>query len=535
MPSDATGLGEDVDQNDADDQMKKNKAQSKDGVQGVVTSTEEPQAVAEDGQLGALDRTEGGQTEDDTRNESRGSQAFKKLGDALEKWHRQNRQIQEAPEKEANGPSQSAVDMADQEFEHVRNEEAEADTQALGAASDDQAQALDKKAMDSEMQDESRAFPPDERLEEGAHEHDGAMDEENPVQLEADKQEQSNRGPFVPSRNDRNHRSQPTDQPGTKTLEKEEDLDDLDNELSLTHLHSTSDASLRSAEEARRLWSHYENLTRDLSLSLTEQLRLILAPTLATKMRGDFRTGKRLNIKRIIPYIASQYKRDKIWMRRSIPSKRNYQIMLAVDDSKSMDESGSGQLAFETLALISKSLSMLEAGEICVVGFGNDVRVAHEFGNPFTSDVGAKIFQHFTFQQTKTNVRKLVADSITLFREARRKNINAHTDLWQLELIISDGVCEDHATIRRLVRQAQEERIVIVFVIVDALLKEESIVDMSQALFEPDAAGETKLKIKRYLDGFPFAYYLVVGDVRDLPGVLAQALRQWFEEVVESG
>jgi hypothetical protein len=36
-------------------------------------------------------------------------------------------------------------------------------------------------------------------------------------------------------------------------------------------------------------------------------------------------------IKRIIPYIASQYKRDKIWMRRSIPSKRNYQIMLAVE------------------------------------------------------------------------------------------------------------------------------------------------------------------------------------------------------------
>jgi midasin len=36
------------------------------------------------------------------------------------------------------------------------------------------------------------------------------------------------------------------------------------------------------------------------------------------------------------------------------------------------------------------------------------------------------------------------------------------------------------------------------------------------------------------LDSFPFGYYLVVRDVRELPGVLAGALRQWFAEVVET-
>ena len=346
------------------------------------------------------------------------------------------------------------------------------------------------------------------------------------------QQEQSRPGAFIANSRDRN---QTSEQPTSSGAQSEEGTDDLDNDLSTTHLVCTNELSPHSALEARRLWSHYDSLTHDLALSLTEQLRLILAPTLATKMRGDFRTGKRLNIKRIIPYIASQYKRDKIWMRRSIPSKRNYQIMLAVDDSKSMGESGSGQLAFETLALVAKSLSMLEVGEICIVGFGNAVVVAHDFDKPFSSEAGVQILQHFNFQHTKTNVRKLVADSITLFREARRKSFNASTDLWQLEIIISDGLCEDHDTIRRLVRQAQEERIMIVFVIVDALLKGESIMDMSQAVFQPDATGETKLKIQRYLDGFPFPYYIVLGNVRELPGVLAQALRQWFAEVVESG
>ena len=74
----------------------------------------------------------------------------------------------------------------------------------------------------------------------------------------------------------------------------------------------------------------------------------------------------------------------------------------------------------------------------------------------------------------------------------------------------------------------------IVFVIVNAI-KGESIVDMTQATFEPDESGDTKLKIKRYLDGFPFGYYLIVGDVKELPGVFATAIRQWFAEVVESG
>lgn len=529
-PSDSICHRQDMNQTDDKDPLSENRTQGKDSAHS--TSVDEPQTRPEDGRLGGLVAAEGGHTDEDP-NESRGSQAFKKLGDALEKWHRQIRQIQEAPESKASASRKPDVDMASHIFEHLHDEETEADTQALGAASVEEARALDRKAMDSEMRDEVLAFPPDEADEQVAKKHDDFVNEEDPTLAQADQQqEHAKMGAFVATGSDA---SQLADQPDAMFFEKEKDIADLDSDLSATHLQPDPGASVRSAEEARRLWSHYENLTRELSLGLTEQLRLILAPTLATKLRGDFRTGKRLNIKRIIPYIASQYKRDKIWMRRAIPSKRNYQIMLAVDDSKSMHESGSGQLAFETLALVSKSLSMLEVGEICVLGFGNEVNVAHGFDKPFTSDVGSQILQHFGFQQTKTDVRKLVADSITLFREARRRSFNTGTELWQLELIISDGVCEDHETIRRLVRQAQDEQIMLVFIIVDALLDKKSILDMSQAVFEPDAAGETKLKIKRYLDAFPFAYYLVVGDVRELPGVLAQALRQWFAEVVESG
>ena len=529
-PSDVPGLGEEVEQQGNEDQPSKSQAQASRGTKGSGPDQQNPEVVTEDGRDDpTLDKSHTGQTRDEIPNDNSSSQAFKKLGDALERWHRRQRQIQDASEQQPEGQTRTTdVDMADGDFEHLQDEGAKADTQALGAATNEQARALDEDAMDLETYDEHPELPTNAIEEPDVNPQDQVTEDTDTTLNGEDQGEQSRFGTFIADNPDRSRRP---DQVNIASAPDEKDMDEMDDDLFATHIDSIHEQSSRSVEEARRLWLHYAGMTRDLSMSLTEQLRLILAPTLATKMRGDFRTGKRLNMKRIIPYIASQYKRDKIWMRRSIPSKRNYQIMLAVDDSKSMGESGSGQLAFETLALVANSLTMLEAGEISIIGFGNEVNVAHDFGRPFTTEAGAQILQHFTFQQTGTNVRKLVAQSIVLFREAKSKTFNAGTDLWQLELIISDGLCEDHDTIRRLVRQAQEERIMIVFVIIDALVKGQSITNMSQAMFDSDGG----VRIKRYLDGFPFPYYLVVGDVRELPGVLAQALRQWFSEVVESG
>ena len=68
-------------------------------------------------------------------------------------------------------------------------------------------------------------------------------------------------------------------------------------------------------------------------------------------------TGKRINMKKVIAYIASHFRKDKIWMRRSRPDKRRYQVVLAVDDSRSMAENGCGGVALESLSLICKAMS----------------------------------------------------------------------------------------------------------------------------------------------------------------------------------
>ena len=69
---------------------------------------------------------------------------------------------------------------------------------------------------------------------------------------------------------------------------------------------------------------------------LCEELKSILEQKKVSDLKGDYRTGKRLNMKRVISYIASNYRKDKIWLRRTDPSQQNYRIFIGVDDSSSM-------------------------------------------------------------------------------------------------------------------------------------------------------------------------------------------------------
>lgn len=517
-------------------------------------ATMEQAEERDSGNASSAQRESGGETSENRQQQDEGTQGkmedsnepadrevVRKLGDILEKWHRQHRQVKDTASRRPDKQDEREdEDVTGTDFEHLPDDDAQADTQALGATTQDQAQALDDSmAMPSAPSEEEEARGLNEpSLPENDEEdnvdmpvesrHDGGATEED---IEAQQPQPG--AAMIGGRPEPDHKDGASD---VSVVGDEENVAALEDDFSTIQLRTNETSPV--SEKAVSQWLVHEARTHVLSLALTEHLRLILAPTLATKLRGDFRTGKRLNIKRIIPYIASQYKRDKIWMRRSVPSKRAYQVMLAIDDSKSMGENGANELAFDTLALVARSLSMLEVGEVCVVGFGESVHVAHDFGRPLTSDAGVEVLRHFTFQQQRTNVRKLITESLELFKEARMRMSGASSagaDLWQLQLIISDGICEDHDSIRRLLLRAQEDRIMVVFVIVDAINGTQSILDLEKVEFLQASAegGEMKLVRKKYLQTFPFGYYLLVRDVRELPSVLATALRQWFAEVAE--
>ncbi|KAJ1868795.1 AAA ATPase midasin, partial [Coemansia sp. S17] len=305
------------------------------------------------------------------------------------------------------------------------------------------------------------------------------------------------------------------------------DVDQLRDELETRTAEWRANA--QDSEQAMQLWQAYTRLTHDLSLMLTEQLRLILTPTQATQLRGDYRTGKRLNMKRIIPYIASEFRKDKIWLRRTKPARREYQVMVALDNSKSMAQSPQAvELAYETLALVTTALNQLEVGQLSVVSFGESVSLLHPFDRPFDADAGARVLSRLTFADDRTDVVQLMDASLRLYEVAA----TGSADLWRLQLVISDGVCQDHPRLLRQVRAAMEQRIMTVFIVLDrsALAatdtadgvstvdpEKDSIMNTQHVSFVKGPDGKMEMRVERYLDTFPFKFYVVLRNIHGLP------------------
>ncbi|KAF5012617.1 hypothetical protein FDECE_1350 [Fusarium decemcellulare] len=543
-PSDVKSSGQDqnAESMDVDENFQNNAAQQEDGEMGEGAADQDTSA----GNKGSMSRSkeimDRAEQEQEDKTESARSDPFKKLGDALERWHRQQEDIKDAEpsdNNEQNAPQDPKADQGQREFQHLQDDDTAADTQAMGTADDDQVQPIDESmAIDEEKQDPSSRLmdDKDEEAEQDPDKMDTTDSAEAPDanKQDKDKDQDDTRSGVKTRQGNYNRELTPSEQEAQQAEEDEDEVEiqETSTQLSTTHI-SDEERPLRDFGESMHQWTEFQTKTHSLSLALTSQLRLILTPSQSTKLSGGFRTGKRLNIKRIIPYIASSYKRDKIWMRRSIPTKRTYQILLCVDDSKSMGESFSGTLAMESLVMVSRSLTMLEAGQVGVMGFGSDVFTAHGLTEPFASDAGAKVLQKFNFSQDRTDIALLIQRTIDTFRIARQQG-SSGSDLWQLALILSDGLTPSsaHEGIRRLLREAMEERIMIVFIIMDDTDKKkgDSVLELKEAKFVQDG-GESRVVIERYLDTFPFQYYLIVHNLEELPSALAGLLRTWFAEV----
>ncbi|KAI9142687.1 hypothetical protein BKA69DRAFT_1123750 [Paraphysoderma sedebokerense] len=467
----------------------------------------------------------------DDKKRSEDLNPVRSLGDALEMWKRRL-QLEDMSDDSKVEEMDTSDDVNNNSFEHVGEEQSH-DAQTLAPAEDKQLQENFTQQMEEESSTDNEQQPNDGKAED---ETEQMPVTELPI---SDRNLSTNADSKETSDDIRGEKSRPENQfnvgdPSARLssadiedakvpeLLSPEALDSLRNNLQSSVVSWRNEG--KSLESAYQLWNKYQLLTHDLAMELCESLRLILEPTLASKLTGDYRTGKRLNMKKIIPYIASQFRKDKIWLRRTKPSKRSYQIMISVDDSKSMSESSSIQLAYETLSLISQALTQLEIGDIGISSFGESIKILHDFGAPFTSDSGANVISQFTFNQTKTQVKSLIETMISLFNSS--KNLvpgSLGAELWQLHIIISDGIMDDHVALRNLVRVAMEQRILIVFIVMDNKLEEESVLKMTNVTW-----GANGLEMKKYMDTFPFEFFVVLRDVKGLPGVLSDALRQFF-------
>jgi midasin len=196
--------------------------------------------------------------------------------------------------------------------------------------------------------------------------------------------------------------------------------------------------------------------------------------------------------------------------------------------------------AMAALTLLTTALSRLEAGTFAVVAFGGctGTRILHSLNTPWTDAAAQATLGKLRFDADNTLVDTPLLDMVRtvgcmLAEERAGSNRRAaaaaqHTGLSQLLLIVGDGHFHEREAVRRAVLEASrtadgaENGLLVVFIILDT--KAESVMQLQSVSFE-----DGKPVFKRYLDHFPFPYYLVLQDIIHLPQLLADLLRQWLQ------
>ncbi|XP_023122208.2 midasin [Amphiprion ocellaris] len=479
-------------------------------------------------------------------------------GDYNERVNKRLRTVESSKDRTEDNRQSDAQQESDL-YEHIKQGETSYDTQTYDVASADQQKAAGPQqdqdedqndedvAMETENQEEElqaaevQELKP-EQLDSSKASQKGVDSGEMEVQQQGEKEEEEEKWKDRQQLREEDKAERSTESTIhtvaellLETMQKSErDPEEIrrEMELQLEAWHKLAAGTQEEESAAASMWHQYQTLTSALSQQLCEQLRLILEPTQAAKLKGDYRTGKRLNMRKVIPYIASQFRKDKIWLRRTKPSKREYQICLAVDDSSSMVDNHSKQLAFESLSVIINALTLLEVGQVSVCSFGEEVQLLHPFQQQFNDESGARILRLCQFQQKKTRIAQFLETSIKMFLAARQQNPGSmNSETAQLLVIVSDGrglFLEGKERVMAAVRAARSANVFVIFVVLDNPNSRDSILDIKVPIFK--GPGEMP-EIRSYMDEFPFPFYVILRDVNALPETLSDALRQWFELV----
>ncbi|XP_031820381.1 midasin [Sarcophilus harrisii] len=485
------------------------------------------------------------------------------MGDHNEHVHKRLRTVEStSPAEQESAQPQAKVEEADA-FEYVKQGSESYDAQTYDVASQEQQQSAHPPSSEQEENSEGAPMEVEEQEEDlkTIDTQELKPDEVKSGALTTQVGDDETDMEIQPSKSEEDQDVRPDKSPPTK-MENEKQERSRESTIhtasqyltNLTFQHIVRDVGQLRQELERQLeawqnqepghpdeekaaaemWQQYLVLTGPLSQQLCEQLRLILEPTQAAKLKGDYRSGKRLNMRKVIPYIASQFRKDKIWLRRTKPSKRQYQICLAIDDSSSMEDNHTKQLAYESLAVIGNALALLEVGQIAVYSFGETIQLLHPFHEQFNDQSGTRILQHCKFQQKKTKIAQFLESSASMFTAAQQLSQNTSPETAQLLLIVSDGrglFLEGKDRVTAAVQAARSANIFVIFVILDNPNSRDSILDIKVPVFK--GPGELP-EIHSYIEEFPFPFYLILRDVNALPETLGDALRQWFELVTAS-
>lgn len=459
-----------------------------------------------------------------TNNKNLGAQKQQKQKKKKDKNKPDEKRTMGNPEEEDNKKIESTVDVDENnnddiendeeaknenqvDFKHVQDENEKYDKQIRDAATDNQKQKLKNKENTEE--DQEKMDIENEKIEDEEEKQQEKEENDKPkslMQKNLKNQEKLDNAKNIKSEKDliKNEKEIEIDGEKILTHSVEANAESIfvtnterlfiiqkirdETEKKLFELRNTETNEEHVNQDALALWHNYDILTQQYSKELCEQLRLILEPTKCSKLKGDYKTGKRLNMKRVIEYIATEYRKDKIWLRRTKPNDRTYQIMLAIDNSSSMGDNHCVQLAYESIATLINAFNYLQVGQFGLLSFGESVNVLHSLQDPLNSDIGAKIFSQINFKDKKTKVAHMLNCAVDAFDASQSTSDSNSNALSKLLIILSDGrgvFFEGLEYVKNCVQQALQKKVFIVFIILDITGKNtSSIYDIKMPIFE---------------------------------------------------
>ncbi|KNE97290.1 hypothetical protein PSTG_09401 [Puccinia striiformis f. sp. tritici PST-78] len=252
--------------------------------------------------------------------------------------------------------------------------------------------------------------------------------------------------------------------------EPSEDKEEDDPPLS-TNLKS-EDGLPHDSSTSAALWRQYQQLTRRSASHLTKQLRLILEPTTATCLQGNYRARK----------------------------------------------------------------LQLEVGEVAIAKFGGSFDILQPFeGGSGKMNNSTSPIEGFTFSQQQTNNRLAVAKAVevsclaqssgnSLNREEVRSLLRkAVKDKIMFVFLILDSLHQHAGTGKTRNEKVSENK--------DNHQSDSSIISMNSVSYANGPNGAMKLKMERYFDICHFDHYIILCDLEALPNVLSSTLRSSLQKV----
>ncbi|KMZ78504.1 hypothetical protein PVIIG_01281 [Plasmodium vivax India VII] len=291
--------------------------------------------------------------------------------------------------------------------------------------------------------------------------------------------------------------------------------------------------------EYEEIYDQINSETEVMSSQLCEQLKMILEPTVRNKYQGDYKSGKKLNIKKLVNYFASDFRNNKIWKRRTKMNKRDYNIVIAIDNTKSMKINNIQRMTLNAIFLVARAFEKLQVGRIGICSFGendngiNANNVVCSMRNSLNKQDFLKILNHFQFNNdTKNSFDNAMLNALKICNyifknthsgtpQSGGKNVVSH-----LMLIISDGRF-NKSTVRAEIFKCIQNNFIPVLMIIDTQIannKAQSIFNLKQTFYK-----DNKLHIVPYLHDFPFPYFVVVSDINEIPTLMCDIIRQWFQ------